>query len=239
MNLSRHRDAAATAEACGTRILEVLSDAIRESGVARLAISGGSSPRPMFQRFAVTPFDWNRVQVFFVDERGVPPTDPQSNFKFANETWFQPGKFPVANIHRIQAELEPHLAAGIYVQDITDAFHLASNALPHFDVIHLGMGPDAHTASLFPGEPLIENRRSIASATYVEKFKQWRITLLPAVLLDARRTVMLITGADKAEALKNVLDGPYDPKQFPSQVVVRNAGSVEMFVEEAAAAKIR
>jgi len=110
--------------------------------------------------------------------------------------------------------------------------------MPRFDVIHLGMGPDAHTASLFPGEPLIENRRSIASATYVEKLKQWRITLLPAVLLAARNVVMLITGADKAEALKDVLEGPYDPKTFPAEVVVRNAEALDIFADQAAAAKV-
>lgn len=238
MNISRRRSAAETAYACGDRILELLQNAIETIGVARIAISGGSSPRPMFEKFAMTKFDWDRVQLFWVDERGVPPADPQSNFKFANETWLAPGKFPAANIHRIQAELDPHQAARIYTQEISDSFALTPGDLPRFDVIHLGMGPDAHTASLFPGEPLIENRRSIASATYVEKFKQWRITLLPGVLLAARNVVMLITGTDKAEPLKTVLDGRYDPKQFPAQVVVRNAASVDLFVDDAAAAEI-
>ncbi|HUA83635.1 MAG TPA: 6-phosphogluconolactonase [Bryobacteraceae bacterium] len=238
MKISRHDRAPDAAGSCGDRILELLDAAIRAAGVARIAISGGSSPRPMFEKFAVTKFDWDRVQLFWVDERGVPPEDSQSNFKFANETWLAPGKFPATNIHRIQAELDPHQAARIYTQEITDSFALTSGDQPRFDVIHLGMGPDAHTASLFPGEPLIDNRRGIASATYVEKFKQWRITLLPGVLLAARNVVMLITGADKAEPLKAVLDGRYDPKQFPAQVVVRNAASLNLFVDEAAAAEI-
>lgn len=238
MNLLRSRDAAEAAGACGARILHLLEETISASGVARIAISGGSSPRPMFQKFSAAPFDWNRVQLFWVDERGVPPDDAQSNFRFAKETWLAPGHFPEKNIHRIHAELEPHEAARLYTQEVSDVFALPPGDLPRFDVIHLGMGPDGHTASLFPGEPLIENRRSIVSATLVEKLKQWRITLLPGVLLAARHTAMLITGADKADALKSVLDGRYDPKQFPAQVVMRHAEGLDVFLDQAASAEI-
>lgn len=238
MNISRHRNAAEAAGACGDRILEWLREAIAARGTARLAISGGSSPRPMFERFAVTRFDWERVQLFWVDERGVPPDDAQSNFRFTDETWLAPGKFPRANIHRIQAELEPHQAARLYAQEISDTFGVTPGDMPRFDVIHLGMGPDAHTASLFPGEPLIDNRRSVASATYVEKFQQWRITLLPGALLAARNIAMLVPGADKAAPLQTVVDGRYDPRQFPAQVVVRNAASLDLFADAAAAAGI-
>jgi len=234
MNLFRHGDAAAAAEACGKRILEILDETIRGGGVARLAISGGSSPRPMFERFAATRFRWDRVQLFWVDERGVPPDDPQSNFRFTNETWLAPGHFPPANIHRICGELEPHEAARRYHDEIVANFGMVAGDMPRFDVIHLGMGPDAHTASLFPGEPLIENRRNIASATYVEKFKQWRITLLPGALLAARHTVMLIAGEDKNKALGRVLGDRYDPKQFPAQVIVRNAADLDIFLDQAA-----
>jgi len=238
MNISRHPDAIGAAQACGKHILDLLDAAIRESGVARLAISGGSSPRPMFQLFAATRFPWDRVQLFWVDERGVPPDDPKSNFKMTRETWLTPGHFPEPNIHRIQAELDPHEAARRYIQEITETFPLVPGDMPRFDVIHLGMGPDGHTASLFPGEPLIENRRSIASAAFVEKFKQWRITLLPGPLLAARHVIFLVDGADKNAALGEVLDGPYDPKKYPAQVVARNAASLDWFVDEAAAEKI-
>lgn len=238
MKISRHSNAVEAAAACGDRILEALRAAIAERGVARLAISGGSSPRPMFERFARTPFDWKSVQLFWVDERGVPPDDPQSNFRFTDEAWLAPGNFPNANVHRIPAELDPQRAARLYAKDILDTFGAVEGDVPRFDVIHLGMGPDAHTASLFPGEPLLENRRSLVSATYVEKFKQWRITMLPGLLLAAREIVMLISGADKAKPFKEVLDGRYDPKHFPAQVVVRNAAAVDLFVDEAAAAKL-
>ena len=238
MKILRHADPLGAAQACGEHILGVLDAALGESGVARLAISGGSSPRPMFQRFAATRFPWDRVQVYWVDERGVPPDDPQSNFKMAHEAWFAPGHFPEANLHRIHAELDPHEAARLYVHEIDETFPLVSGDLPRFDVIHLGMGPDGHTASLFPGEPLIENRRGIASAAFVEKFKQWRITLLPGALLAARNVAFLVTGADKNAALREVLDGVYDPKKYPAQVVARNAASLDWFVDTAAADQI-
>ena len=179
------------AERCAARILEYLS----ESPQSTLAISGGSSPRTMFEIFATAPFDWNRVQLFWVDERCVPRDDPQSNFKLANDTWLKPAKFPEANIHRVQTERPPAEAAEIYADELRLVF---GEGIPKFDVIHRGMGPDAHTASLFPGEPLIDDRQALTASVYVEKLNSRRVTLLPAVLLAAKHTVMLVTGADKA-----------------------------------------
>jgi 6-phosphogluconolactonase len=102
----------------------------------------------------------------------------------------------------------------------------------HFDVIHRGMGPDAHTASLFPGEPLIDDRENLAADVRVEKMNQWRITMLPGVLLAARRTAMLVTGADKAEALRAVFCEPYDPKKYPAQITAHHGRGVTWFLDE-------
>jgi 6-phosphogluconolactonase len=215
MSVSRYPNAAAAAEACGQRILELLTQAISERQRATLAVSGGTSPRPMFELFAKSGFPWERVEIFWVDERCVPPTDSQSNFGMANETWLAPAKVPFGNIHRVPTELEPHEAARKYAERVRPF-------LP-FDVIHRGMGPDGHTASLFPGEPLIADHEGIAAAVWVEKMHQWRVTLLPGVLEAARNTVVLATGADKAEALASVLRGPYDPMKWPAQIGARDA----------------
>lgn len=196
-----------------------------------LAISGGSSPKPMFESFARTKLDWGKVQLFWVDERAVPPTDPQSNFKLASDTWLAPLRFPAANIHRIRAELDPREAARIYTDEIRETFGVVPGDIPEFDVIHQGMGPEGHTASLFPGEPLIDDRRGIAAAVWVEKVKMWRITTLPAVLIAARHSAMLVAGAEKAETLRAVLEGPYDPETYPIQVVARNARDVCWFLD--------
>jgi len=231
-DLRQFADAAAAAEACAQQILDWLREAIEERGLAALAISGGSSPRRMFEKFAHTHFDWGRVHLFWVDERAVPPADAQSNFKLTQDTWLGPGGFPPANLYRVQAELAPAEAAVRYVEDIRRFFGLAAGELPHFDVIHRGMGADAHTASLFPGEPLIENRADIAAAVWAEKFRQWRITLLPGVLMAARHTALLVTGADKAPALRSVLQAPFDPVHYPAQIA--SGGGAVWFVDAAA-----
>ena len=234
-DLRQFADASTAAEACAAQILGWLREALENPGLAALAISGGSSPRRMFEIFAQAEFDWRRVHLFWVDERAVPPSDAQSNFKLANDTWLAPGNFPKPNIHRVHAELKPAEAAARYAEDIQRFFGLAAGEMPHFDVVHRGMGPDAHTASLFPGEPLIENRADIAAAVWVEKFKQWRITLLPGALLAARHTALLVPGADKTAALRSVLNQPFDPLHYPAQIA-SGEGAV-WFVDAAAAAQ--
>jgi 6-phosphogluconolactonase len=232
IDLRQFPDAEATAEACAQQILDWLREALENRGLASLAISGGSSPRRMFEIFSHTRFDWERVHLFWVDERAVPPTDAQSNFRFAQDSWLKPGNFPAPNIHRVLAELDPAVAAARYVEEIQQFFGLAAGKLPRFDVVHRGMGPDAHTASLFPGEPLIEDRSGVAAAVWVEKFKQWRITLLPGVLLAARHTAMLVAGADKAAALCSVTSEPFDPLRYPAQIA--SGDGTVWFVDAAA-----
>jgi 6-phosphogluconolactonase len=174
-----------------------------------------------------------------VDERYVPQDSPQSNFKLANDTWLQPAGFPSANIHAVNTRLPKEESTGRYGQDIRECFGLRAGEMPRFDVIHLGMGPDCHTASLFPGEPLIDDRNGLTAAVWVEKMNQWRITLLPGVLQSARHTAMLITGSDKAEALQSVLYGTLDPRSYPAQIVVREGGETTLFVDQAAARLLR
>jgi 6-phosphogluconolactonase len=224
-------DTRQAAEACAAEILKHLA----ATPQSRLAISGGSSPKTMFEIFAKESFDWNRVQLFWVDERCVPPTDEQSNFKLANDLWLAPAKFPASNIHRVQTERDPEDAAEIYSDELRLVF---GEGVPQFDVIHRGMGPDAHTASLFPGEPLIDDRTNLAASVYVEKLNSHRVTLLPGVLLAAKQTVLLVTGTDKAEPLSEVLYGPHEPKKFPCQLTERDGGAVAWFLDQAAAAKL-
>jgi 6-phosphogluconolactonase len=237
MSITRFKypDPAGAAVACAHHILEQLEAAIGGDGTATLAISGGTSPALMFREMAKQKFAWEHVHLFWVDERGVPPTDPQSNYRRADENFIAPANFPRRNVHRIRAELHPDEAARQYVQEIRDFFGLAGDALPQFDVIHRGIGPDAHTASLFPGEPLIDDRAGIAAAVWVEKMSQWRITLLPGVLIAAHSTVVLVAGADKAEPVQRILNEPYEPKKYPAQLGLRDGGAVTWFLDEAAA----
>lgn len=225
------RDAA---EHCGDHIVNLLRMRLGGQPRAALAISGGSSPRPMFEHMARAGLDWKSVHVFWVDERGVPPNDPQSNYRMAEETLLGPANIPSSNVHRIYAELTPEEAALRYDQELQAFFGLSPGEMPRFDVVHRGIGPDAHTASLFPGEPLIEDRQNLAAAVYVEKFRQWRVTMLPGVLLAARNTVMLVTGADKAEAVQHIFNGPSDAKKYPAQAVAGQTDETWFFDADAA-----
>lgn len=237
MNVRRNRypDLPAAARACAQEILAQLGAALRARGAATLAVSGGSSPAPMFEELARQPFDWDRVHLFWVDERAVPETDPQSNYRLAWECWIAPAQIPRRNVHPVETGYPPAEAAQRYASQIRDFFRLPPGGLPRFDVIHRGIGADAHTASLFPGEPLIGDRERIAAAVWVEKLAQWRVTLLPGVLLNARYTAVLAAGADKAEAVRTGFAEPYDPQQRPAQLGLREGGAMTWFLDEAAA----
>jgi 6-phosphogluconolactonase len=227
-------DPQTAANSCAEYIFGRLDTAIAARGEASLAVSGGSTPKLLFQKMASTPFTWDRVHLFFVDERCVPPTDSASNYKLANENLIVPAKIRAANVHLIEGEMAPPNAAERYASEIRQFFGLSDGRMPQFDIVHRGMGPDAHTASLFPRDPLIDDRTGIAAATFAKKFNQWRVTLLPGVLLAARNTIFLVAGEDKVEALHNVFHEPYDPRKFPSQLG-NDGDSVAWFLDESAA----
>jgi 6-phosphogluconolactonase len=221
---------------CAQRILSLLASP--NGARATFAISGGNTPRLLFSDLAKAKFDWGHVHIFWVDERAVPPTDKDSNFRMANETLLEPARIPQSNIHRIQAERPAKEAAEEYVRQIQEFFGLKEKSdLPVFDVVHRGMGPDGHTASLFPGSPLVNDRTGIAASVYVEKMKMDRITLLPGVLLAAKQTILQAGGADKADVLKEVLYGPEDFSKYPCQIASRGRRAT-WYLDKAAAAKL-
>ncbi len=221
------------ARECSKYILSLLTGQARVS----IAISGGSTPKLLFADMARAQFDWSIVHFFWVDERCVPPDDKQSNFKLANDTLLSPAHVPAANVHRIYGELPPAEAAQRYVNDIQQFFDLKDGELPVFDVLHRGMGPDAHTASLFPGTSLVDDRTGIATNVWVEKMKMDRVTLLPGVLLAAKHTVLQVSGQDKAAPLHDVLKAPEDFSKYPCQIASRDRRA-SWFIDRAAASKL-
>ncbi|MBK5291842.1 MAG: 6-phosphogluconolactonase [Acidobacteriia bacterium] len=237
--MSAHRytypDAQKAAQACARNIMVRLEEALSGQQYATLAISGGNSPKPIFHAMVEARLDWSRVHLFWVDERCVPPTDPQSNFRMAEEALIHPAHIPHRNIHRIQGELRPDDSAAHYAAGIRSFFGLAAGELPHFDIIHFGIGADGHTASLFPGEPLIEDRTGIAAAVYVEKMTQYRVTLLPGVLLAAKHNIVFVTGAEKAETIRAILEDAYNPQLYPAQITSHHGRAVTWFMDDAAA----
>lgn len=234
----KYPDPKAAAEACARHTLGLLTEMLSGQECATFAVSGGTTPALYFDALAAAKFKWDRVHLFFVDERAVPPDHPDSNYRLAEEHLIRKVRMVSRQVHRIHGEMEPHEAAQAYVEDIREFFDLKPGQAPHFDIIHRGMGPDAHTASLFPGDPHIEDRDGIAAAVYVEKKQMWRITLLPAVLMNAKHTVFLVTGEDKAPAVRSVLEEPYDPMKYPAQMSTHHGRGVTFFFDEAAAAKL-
>ena len=178
-----YEDPPETAAACCRKILDLLKQTLENRDRATLAVSGGSTPKLLFAQMAKADFDWSKVHLFWVDERGVPPTDTQSNYKLTKENFLDSAGFPAGNVHRIQAELGPQLAARLYADEIRNFFSLAPGEFPRFDVVHQGMGPDAHTASLFPGEPLeIRRQRRLLSRAQLDRRGDLRLRH-PAPLL--------------------------------------------------------
>ena len=229
-------DAEGAAEACARHIVSLLETALSSQELATLAVSGGSTPKLLFRKLAAAPFHWDRVHLFWVDERCVPPTDEASNYKLAEDYLIHAAHIPPHHVHRVVGEMAPEAAAARYAAEIRDFFGLAENEMPHFDVVHRGMGPDAHTASLFPGDPLIADREGIAAATFARKFNQWRVTLLPGALMAANHTVFLVAGEDKAEAVRAVFKEQYDPMKYPAQIATHPGRGVAWFLDEKAAA---
>ncbi len=232
----RFATAESAAQACARQILQKLEEALAASRTATLALSGGSTPGLLFPLLAAADFDWSSVHLFWVDERAVPPDDPLSNYRLAAAGLIGPGKFPRKNVHRIHGELGAAKAAKLYGREIRDFFSVEEGDLPRFDVVHLGVGADAHTASLFPGDPLIANREDfVAPVRNQAVVPPDRVSLLPGVLLAARNTVFLALGEDKAEAVDRVFHGPDDSLRYPAQLITRLGRRVTWFIDEAAA----
>lgn len=235
-----HQDTQELALAAAKLVIESAGRAIQERGEFRLALAGGSTPRDTYQRLAgadLAPMvSWRNVQLFWGDERCVPPNHPESNFHMARDSLLDKVPIPQANVHRIQGELEPRRAARAYIEELQAVFD--GRRRPRFDLILLGMGADGHTASLFPDSSAVRETRKWAVAYYVEKVAAWRVTLTPPVLNAARQVVFLVAGSAKAERLHEVLRGERDPERLPAQIVRPKDGSVVWMVDQAAAAKL-
>ena len=221
------------------------AEAVAARGVARIAVSGGTTPKTMFALLADTsqPYfarvPWDKLHLFWVDERCVGPTEPDSNYRMTNEAMLSKVPLPAAQIHRIEGELEPEVAAAKYEAAIRAEFRLEGAEVPVFDLVLLGMGDDGHTASLFPHTEALHELGRIAVANHVPQQKQsWRVTLTWPVINRGRAVAFLIEGAAKTEVLADVLLGTYDPETHPSQLIRPEGGAVTFLLDAAAAGKL-
>jgi 6-phosphogluconolactonase len=235
-------DPAALAWRAALHLVELAEEAVAARGRVRIAVSGGSTPKATFQLLAdsahpfVTRMPWHGLELFFVDERTVPPDHPDSNYRMTREAMLDKVGLRPEQIHRIQGELEPEVAAAEYEYDLRKTFRLEGAEAPRFDIITLGMGDDGHTASLFPHTEAIHEMGRLVVANQVPQKDTWRVTLTWPVINHAREVFFLIAGTDKAEPLKEVLTGPKDVERLPSQLIWPASGILTLLLDQAAAA---
>jgi 6-phosphogluconolactonase len=213
-------------------------------GIARIAISGGTTPKTMFALLAnpAEPFlkqvPWDKIELYWVDERCVPPNNVESNYRMTKEALLSKVPLSAERIHRMEGELEPEAAAARYESTIRNTFKLEGAQTPTFDLVLLGMGDDGHTASLFPHTDALNELSHIVVPNHVPQKDTWRITLTSPVINQGREVAFLIEGAGKAQVLHDVLLGPYQPDTYPSQIIRPASGQLSLLLDAAAAAKL-
>jgi 6-phosphogluconolactonase len=235
-------DAASLAQRAAQYFVEMVGEAVAAQGRARIAISGGSTPKSAFHLLADPDqpwrgrMPWDRLDLYWVDERTVPPDHADSNYRMTREALLDHVPLHPDQIHRMEGELEPDVAAARYESELRNSFRLEGAESPRFDLIALGMGPDGHTASLFPYTEAIHEMSRLVTANQVPKMNTWRITLTWPVINHASSVFFLIAGADKAEVVHQVFTGARDPERLPSQLIWPSSGILTLFLDKAAAA---
>ncbi|MBN1231077.1 MAG: 6-phosphogluconolactonase [Anaerolineales bacterium] len=221
------------------KIENVAEESITKRGFFSLALSGGNTPRDLYSLLSQPEYsrkiNWGKVQIFWGDERTVPPSDTGSNYLMAYEALLKLVPIPAQNIHRMRGEGVPGISALRYEQDLVDTL----GDPPILDMIHLGMGDDGHTASLFPGTAaLVETERWVVK-NYVEKLNTWRLSLTAACINYARHVEFIVIGKAKAKILEKVLEGEYLPQTYPSQLIHLRSGTLSWWLDKEAAAELR
>jgi 6-phosphogluconolactonase len=227
--------------AAAAEVVSCVESAVREKGSCTVVLSGGSTPKSLYALLADDAswrarIPWETVHFFWGDERHVPPHHPVSNYRMAHEAMLSKVPIPAVNIHRIKSEYpDAEQAAREYEQTLREFFRLTAGHYPSFDLVFLGLGPDAHTASLFPGTRALYERQRLVVANWVGKFFADRITMTAPVLNNAVRVIFLVSGGEKALPLKAVLQGRYEPSQLPAQLIQPDRGRLLWLVDQSAA----
>lgn len=216
---------------------EVVGESVEQRGSASVALAGGTTPRPTYERIAdalpASGVDPLGLHIFWGDERCVPPDDPMSNYRMAHASWLARSAIPDGQIHPIRCEGDAKRGAAEYEQILRS--HFAEQDQPRFDLVFLGLGSDGHTASLFPGSQLLAEEERWVAAEFVEEPGGWRVTLAPAAINAARSIAFLVEGKGKSEAVRRVIAGEHDPSNWPAQIVEPSDGQLHWFIDEAAA----
>ena len=241
MNISIFADREQFSHAAARYIVQVANEALRAHGRFTIALSGGFTPKKPYGLLALEPYrnqvNWAKAEIFWGDERCVPPDDAQSNYHLAYEVMLSKLPIPASHIHRMPADQSDQVAASAaYEQEIQRVF--GTNGVPSFDLIQLGLGPEAHTASLFPHQASLQETERLIIPVSVPKPPPARLTFTPPLLNAAQHILFLVTGDDKANAVQTVLQGEYQPDEYPAQIVRPAQGEVTWMLDTAAASKL-
>jgi 6-phosphogluconolactonase len=239
--LCAYGDAEQLARAAAELFVSSAAESIKARGRFRPVLSGGSTPRRVYQLLATPGFsrrvDWDHVDIFWGDERYVPAEDRDSNYRMAAEALLQHVPVPAANVHRVPTEIGPPQAvAEAYEKDIRQTFG-EPRSVSRFDLVYLGLGANGHTASLFPHSPALTETSRLVLADFVAEVNTWRISMSAPLLNRGRAVAFLVTGQQKAQVLREVLLGPRDPERLPAQLI-NPEGKLLWLVDEAAAALV-
>ena len=234
-------DGGSLARRTAQHFVEVVEQATSRRGRARIAISGGSTPKAAFQLLAdpgqawFKQMPWDKLEIYWVDERTVPPDHPDSNYRMTREALLDHVPLEPEQVHRMEGELEPEIAAARYESLLRNNFRLEGAESPRFDLIALGMGDDGHTASIFPHTEAIHTLGRLVTANQVPQMDTWRITLTWPVINQGSSVFFLIGGKNKAELVKEVFTGPRDPERLPSQLIWPSNGILTLILDRDAA----
>ena len=237
-------DAAAIARRAAEKVVEVAADAVRRKGSFEFVLSGGSTPKALYSLLVNDPkiraqVPWDKMHLFFGDERHVKPDDPLSNYRMAVETLISKSPLKAEQVSRVKAELpEAEDAAKDYELEIRKRFKLTDGQFPRFDLVLLGMGSEGHVASLFPGTKALNENHRIVVHNWVGKVLMDRITLTAPAINNAAHVVLMVTGVDKCPALTAVLERVYEPDQLPAQLIQPANGALLWLVDPAAGSKL-
>jgi 6-phosphogluconolactonase len=233
-------DGAAIAKRAAREFIQAAVAAVQQKGSFNVALAGGSTPRALYSLLATdaalrSQVPWDKIHLFFGDERHVGPDHPDSNFRMATEAMISKAPLKPEQVTRIKGEYpDAEQAARDYEQALREYFKLKDGEYPRFDLVLAGMGNEGHTLSLFPGTKALHADGRIVVRNWIGKLYTERITLTGPAASNAAQVIFMVTGADKAPALKAVLEGPYEPEQLPAQLLQPKNGKLLWLVDSAA-----
>lgn len=236
MKLHIYKNKEEMSEALASWMCDVIESTLKEQEFFTLVLSGGSTPQLLYKTLVSDKFkdkiNWGRIHVFWGDERVVPYADERNNARMAHELLLNKIDIPANHVHIMRTDIEPNFSTDAYRKMLHDFF---DNTSTTFDLVLLGMGDDGHTLSLFPGSPIIEERKYWVNSVYNQEQEMYRITLMPKIVNKAAKIAFMVDGEKKAKMLQQVLQGDFEPSKFPAQIIKPENGEIHWFVDEDAA----